>query len=406
MDRLIRRFDCQQDADLALIEPRGIAYQRDMKAGRVEYGPGYLAKVDAYDGTDIAKAVNLGRCALLARHLQPGATVLDVGAGSSAFVRDAAFAGFAAKGFEVIPEAVARLRAVGLYADDPYEFDAVTAWDAIEHMEEPEHYLRAVRKGAFLFASVPVFEDLRQIRASKHYRPGEHLFYFTKDGFSDWMALYGFRLLEFSRHEIEAGREAIGAFAFKRDLPDYHDHIAAYKEMHSTRHYGSSATELHLEAIARIVKARAPLSILDYGCGRGDLVAHFWRDGERTIARYDPAIPAYKRMPEGRFDLVLCCDVLEHIPMADVDRVLAELKGKGDSVVFTISTKPSRAKLPDGRNAHVTLLTRGEWIRWVREVFGKIEVLPCQWPHELVMLAGAQAISLCRNTVEFLRVAA
>jgi hypothetical protein len=32
------------------------------------------------------------------------------------------------------------------------------------------------------------------------------------------MGLYGFRLLEMSSHEVDAGRESIGAFAFCRDF--------------------------------------------------------------------------------------------------------------------------------------------------------------------------------------------
>jgi hypothetical protein len=206
--------------------------------------------------------------------------------------------------------------------------------------------------------------------------------------FPDYMALYGFRLLERSSHETDAGREDIAAFAFVRDLPDYHDHLAAYQHMHATGFYGASATELHLDDVAGIVRTMRPVSIIDYGCGRSDLVAHFWRDGERRIARYDPAIPKFQPMPEGEFDLALCMDVLEHIPMADVDRVLGEIRRKSDAALFTISTKPSRAKLPDGRNAHVTLLRESEWRRWIADVFGKVKALPSKWEHELMLAAG------------------
>jgi 2-polyprenyl-3-methyl-5-hydroxy-6-metoxy-1,4-benzoquinol methylase len=77
-------------------------------------------------------------------------------------------------------------------------------------------------------------------------------------------------------------------------------------------------------------------------------------------------------MPEGEFDLVICCDVMEHIPMAEVGRVLSEIKRKSDKALFTISMRPARARLPDGRNAHVTLLTAKEWMRWIKDVFGSV----------------------------------
>lgn len=388
MDRLIKRFDFIKDGDLAICDARGVAYQRDMGRERVEYGEDYLAKVQAYEGSAIAERVNAGRCELMRRHLPAGARVLDYGAGSGAFMRAAASAGYEMSGFDVIPQTAQWLRESGAFAEDPGGFEALTLWDTVEHIEDPENILKNVPKGGRVFVSVPVFESLRAVRGSKHYRPGEHLYYWTERGFVDWMAAWGFRLLESSAHEVEAGREAIGAFAFVRDLPDFHDHIGLYQRMHSERFYGSSATELHLADAARVVAAVAPRTILDYGCGRSDLLAHFWRDGRRTLAKFDPAIAEFKSMPAGRFDLVLCCDVLEHIPLAGVDRVLAEVKAKGDRVFFTISTKLARAKLPDGRNAHVTLLTRSEWKRWVAEVFGAVTELPSKWEHELVLFAS------------------
>jgi len=390
MNRLIKRFDSAKDQDLRICAHRGIAFQRDMKADAVAYDDGYHDHYKALEGTAVAEKLNAGRVAMVARHATEGAAVLDIGAGCGTFVRAARAWGFDAKGFDIIPKTVEHLKAIDAFADNPDGFEVITFWDSLEHIEEPETVLKRVNRGAVVVAAIPVFEDLNRIRESKHYKPGEHLYYFTPQGFIDWMGLYGFRLLEQSSHETDAGREAIGAFAFCRDLPDYHDHIAAYAEMHSTRFYGSSATELHLATVAKAVKELKPSSILDWGCGRSDLVAHFWADGARHIDRYDPAIPKFKTKPAGTFALVLCCDVMEHIPMASVDRVLDEIREKGKCVLFTISTKPARAKLPDGRNAHVTLLTRGEWTRWIADTFGPVRELPSAFEHELVLLAGSQ----------------
>ena len=375
-----------------LVESRGIAYQRDMRAGRVSYDVQYLEKVMAYENTAVAKTVNAGRCALLARHADPKGRLLDVGAGTGAFVRAARSAGYMESfGYEVIPNAARDLQAAHMYADNATNFNAVTFWDSLEHIEDPGAWLNATRKNGWIFVSLPIFDSLSSIRASKHYRPGEHLYYWTRQGFVDWAALYGLRLVEESAHEVQAGRERIGAFAFRRDLPDYNDHIGAYQDIHSTRHYGNSAADEYLGIVAKVVKERQPKSILDYGCGRSDLAAYFWRDGERTIARYDPAIPKFMDIPKGKFDLVFCMDVMEHIPMAGVDRVLAEVKDKGNTAMFAISTIKARAKLPDGRNAHVTLLSKDEWRRWIASVFGPLQELPAKHEHELVLLAGSMA---------------
>lgn len=215
MDSVIAALPAVQDDDLMLCREHGIAYQRDMDYRSVRYDAGYLAKIDAYDGTAIALAVNAGRCAMMSRHLSAGASVLDVGAGSGAFVRAACAAGFAARGYDIIAAAAVRLRVAGLYAGcEPSRFDAVTTWDTLEHLDDAGPLLRQIPW--LLFASVPVFADLSAIRESRHYRPGEHLIYWTIAGFVRWADWHGFRLIEHSSHEIDAGRDSIGAFSFRR----------------------------------------------------------------------------------------------------------------------------------------------------------------------------------------------
>jgi SAM-dependent methyltransferase len=214
---MIARFENELDGDLMLCPDAGVAYQADMRR-KIRYGEAYLACFDEYARGQIAARLMAGRVAMLSRHVAPDATVLDVGCGSGAFIQAAIGAGFKARGYDVIPEAVSRLISRDLYDDEPCGFEAVTFWDSIEHIEEPEIWLRRVNPGAVVLAAIPVFEDLRKVRESKHYKPGEHLYYWTPRGFVEWMGLYGFRLLEMSSHEVDAGRESIGAFAFCRDF--------------------------------------------------------------------------------------------------------------------------------------------------------------------------------------------
>lgn len=380
MDDLIRRYDAIEDGNLMLCPTQGIAYQRDMAAYRIPYDEAYYQKCAGYEGGDIAIAINAGRVALADRHVGSDRAVLDIGVGSGEFIRSRPHT----FGYDINPAAVERLRAEDLYSEDFSRFRAFTMWDVIEHVEMPGLYFRAMLDGSHLFCCLPIFGAVSSIRQSRHYRPGEHLYYFTERGFVNWMAEYRWDLIERQEYEIEAGREDIVSFAFRKTLPGYHETIAQYRKLYEP-HYGASARDLYFDLVVPVVLRRNPLSILDYGCGRSDVAAHFWNDGRRRIARYDPAIPGCETMPEGEFDLVLCCDVMEHIRLEDVGRVLAEIRGKSPNALFTISLRPARAKLPDGRNAHVTLLSVGEWKRWIKDVFGEARRIDTPWSHILML---------------------
>jgi hypothetical protein len=382
VDALVRRFSAVPDKDLMICEKRGVAYQTDMakrtESGVNAAGENYFDHYSALDGQQIGRQLYAGRVGLVNKYV-PDVPVLDVGVGSGEFIKSRANT----FGTDVNPKAREWLSAQGLLRDDFGEFGAFTFWDVLEHIDAPNEMFQRMPERAFLFTSLPIFADLTRVRKSRHYKPGEHLYYWTEPGFIDWMAQYRFRLLEKSSFETQAGRDSIGSYAFVRDLPGYRQTVDQYKEMHS-RSYGATAY-LYFETIAKEVLKLNPSSILDFGCGRSDLVAHFWNDGRRAIAKYDPAIPLYKRMPSERFDLALCTDVMEHIPMVDIDSVLNQIRAKAPRALFTISMIPARAELPDGRNAHVSLLDEGEWTRWIASVFKKAKRIQTQWDHILML---------------------
>ncbi len=366
MDKFIKRFDFRKDDDLHITK-RGIAYQGNVKP-TVSYDEAYFNTYVGYEGSQIEKRLNEGRRDFVNRHHRK--ELIDVGIGSGAFIRCRENT----KGHDINPYALQWLAENGKHEANFDNGLGFSFWDVIEHVEDPNIYFKKIRKHSYLFTSIPII-NVKRIRQSKHYKPGEHLYYFTEDGFINWMAMYGFRHLETSDFETKAGRKDILSFAFKKDLPDHRDMVGQYKELHCLQHYGGSSY-IYLDQVTEVVKRLNPKSILDYGCGRSDLIAHFYKDGERKLYRFDPAIPRFKQMPSDRVDLVLCTDVMEHILIGDVDRIFNEIVAKSKKVLFTIFLNKSRAKLPDGRNAHVTLLTRSEWLRWVEDVFGKAKEIP------------------------------
>jgi hypothetical protein len=199
------------DGDLMLCRADGVAYQID-RGHLVNYDAAYYSKCAGYDGQPIADAINAGRVALVNRHVG-NRPVVDIGIGSGEFIRQR---GGETYGHDVNPVAIEWLNRQDLRAERLAGYAGYTFWDVLEHVETPEDYLKHVDIGDRVFVSLPIFYGLGAIRTSKHYRPGEHLQYFTLDGFVLWMGRHGFMLLERSDFEIQAGRESIYTFAFKR----------------------------------------------------------------------------------------------------------------------------------------------------------------------------------------------
>lgn len=212
MDRFIAGFQGWRDHDLVLCVEHGVAYQPDMSE-RVPYDEAYFDKCAGYEDQEIALKINAGRIALVDKHSGAGAVVLDVGIGAGEFIKKRAGLTF---GFDINPKAVEWLEKEGLFGKPSEGFTDFTFWDVIEHVENPEEYFEHVPVGGYLFTSLPIFPSLYSIRESRHFRPGEHLYYWTETGFVRWMALYGFKLLERDDFETQAGRESILSFAFQR----------------------------------------------------------------------------------------------------------------------------------------------------------------------------------------------
>lgn len=214
MDSFVAGFAAVADRDLMLCPENGCAYQADMSSP-VSYDDAYFDKYVGYEGQDIARKINKGRVALVNQYAGGFTDVLDVGIGSGEFIksRNHTF------GIDVNPKAMAWLREKNRAASSLAGFRAYTFWDVLEHVEDPDKYFRQIVNGSYLFTSIPIFDDIARVRESKHYRPNEHFYYWTEAGLVDWMAMYQFHLLERSDFEVDAGRENIVSFAFRRLSP-------------------------------------------------------------------------------------------------------------------------------------------------------------------------------------------
>lgn len=140
---------------------------------------------------------------------------------------------------------------------------------------------------------------------------------------------------------------------------------------------GESAPRVFMAA-CQLTKKNGACSVLDYGCGKGTLVASIKRAFPEvqgiTYFEYDPALPGMDAEPAPA-DLVFCGDVMEHVEPECVDAVFAHIASLTKRVaLFVIALTPAGKTLPDGRNAHICLRKPDWWLSYLRKHFTLLEV--------------------------------
>ncbi|HHX0910209.1 TPA: class I SAM-dependent methyltransferase [Pseudomonas aeruginosa] len=173
----------------------------------IDYRGSYFAKYQQMDSTPMGAALTRARVELVRRHF--AGKVVDIGIGGGRFVIDSG-----AMGFDVNPDAVAWLKAHESYYDPYKGVAAITCWDSLEHIPDPEALIRSV--GEWVFVSMPVYKDQTDCLKSKHFKPGEHLHYWSVRGLIGWFAKMNFGCVEINERESDLGREGITSFAFRR----------------------------------------------------------------------------------------------------------------------------------------------------------------------------------------------
>lgn len=125
------------------------------------------------------------------------------------------------------------------------------------------------------------------------------------------------------------------------------------------------------------VNTRNVVTILDYGCANaiewhqpvkflnGRSLPEVIGEKLQGFYRYDPCHPLYSRRPSGKFDIVICSEVLEHVPEEELPSLLEDigkcLEPKGIAIFSVCLTKSSCSFL-DGTNFHVTVKPKEWWI--------------------------------------------
>lgn len=138
-------------------------------------------------------------------------------------------------------------------------------------------------------------------------------------------------------------------------------HKKIYREIHRTTPFGKRAkVPKHLDWFIKQIK---PKSICDFGCGKGKLIETLQTTYGIDVIGYDPANPLYdKSINNLKVDLLISCDVLEHVEPEYINNTLKFLLTKSQYIYHLIALSPAKLILPDGRNAHL-IQESAEWWR-------------------------------------------
>ena len=132
------------------------------------------------------------------------------------------------------------------------------------------------------------------------------------------------------------------------------------KKLHKSKAFGNRS-KIPAE-VTRCIEEYNIRSILDFGCGKGNVVAALKETYPNLkVYGYDPGRDGYDALPDS-VDMIISTDVLEHIEPELLEETLLDLAKRTDKVMYhLIACHPAKKSLSDGRNAHLIVETPDWW---------------------------------------------
>ena len=154
------------------------------------------------------------------------------------------------------------------------------------------------------------------------------------------------------------------------------EYVEQYKLMHKSNDgmFPGQQTMFVKDYVSRMIELYGCKTILDYGCGKGYQYTRFNVHAEWncSVTLFDIGVDELSNKPSNSVDFVLSTDVLEHCETDFIPEILKELNDYADKcVLVSISTRPAKKTLPDGRNAHLTVKEPDWWISQIKSVADK-----------------------------------
>ena len=179
-----------------------------------------------------------------------------------------------------------------------------------------------------------------------------------------------------------------------KDKPSekYLELIEAYKHLHEdeTKFTGISIVPFVVDLYS-IIQYNKCKSLLDYGCGKAVGYTQNFKDidpkkkipnfnvplhtywGVEDLSLYDPGTLEYPTLPSKKVDVVLCTDVLEHIPEDDLGWLIRDIFNLSNKVVFlnvstVLAIKTFTSGKYKGENVHVSVFDHAWWVDKIKTI--------------------------------------
>jgi hypothetical protein len=148
------------------------------------------------------------------------------------------------------------------------------------------------------------------------------------------------------------------------------DYKKQLQELQSKKKFNSALVKY--SEIKNFIVQYQPTSLLDYGCSHGDLIKQLKIDFSEinVIDGYDPGVSEFEIIKQPSYDCLISNDVIEHIESEFLDQTLIQMETLFERYAwFIIACYPAKKKLPDGRNAHLTIETPEWWLEKISKLF-------------------------------------
>jgi hypothetical protein len=160
------------------------------------------------------------------------------------------------------------------------------------------------------------------------------------------------------------------------------DYKNALLDRHERSEWGVTGGVLSGESVVNFLREHPEIeTVLDYGCGEGTLRAYVEAQGiVKPWTMYDPGMRGLDEKPNGKFDLVITTDVLEHVEPHMTMAVLNELRGFTNKFLYNDIACYYTGRYFDsgpyiGQDLHINLMVPDEWAVKLASLEGMIRIV-------------------------------